>query len=188
MLRIGRVANLIDGSVAIWLLLALGLDALGGRPPPGGGFDAVVVPGAGVRPGGHPSTNLRLRTRRAVDLWWEGQAPRLALTGGEGDWPPAESEVARRLAVGWGVPDHVLVLEARSRNTEENARELHALLGDARILVVTDRYHVLRCQRVFGRYFDEVHAVGVRAPWGLRAHGALREVLALAWYAARGNL
>lgn len=123
-----------------------------------------------------------------MELWAEGRGRRLALTGGVGDWPPAEAIVARELALGWGVPPASIVLEDRSTSTEENAREIRAILGDARILVVTDRFHVVRCERVFGRYFREVDAVGVSPPLPTRTYGALREVLAVAYYGALGRL
>jgi uncharacterized SAM-binding protein YcdF (DUF218 family) len=56
------------------------------------------------------------------------------------------------------------------------------------VLVVTDGYHTLRARRVFARHFAAADATGVTpAPWP-RVRGATREVLALAWYGARGRL
>ena len=151
-----------------WGGAAAGLDLYGGRAVPAGGWDAIVVAGAGVMPGGVPSDALVARTRRAVDLFDEGRAP--------------------ILAEAWGVPAPAIVTEDVSTSTEENARELAAVLGPARILVVTDRYHVLRCERVFARYFPEVGGVGVTSPPRVRARGALREVLAVGLYAVTGRL
>lgn len=173
---------------AAWVGLALLLDLYGGRTPPAGPYDAIVVAGAGVMPGGVPSDVLVARTRRAVDLYEAGLAPRLALTGGIGDWGPAESVVAARLAEGWGVPADAIVREEGSTNTEENAAELRRAVGDLSVLVVTDRYHVLRCERVFGRYFARVEVTGAVSPLRLRIRGALREVPAIAWYTMRGRM
>jgi len=147
-----------------------------------------VVAGAGVRPGGVPSGPLVRRTRRGAELVLGDAAPTLALTGGVGDWGPAESLVAARLAREIGVPDDRIVVETTSTSTEGNARAIREVLGDARILVVTDRFHALRCERVFGRYFEEVDVVGVRSGPGPRVWGAIREVAAVAWYGARGRL
>lgn len=118
----------------------------------------------------------------------DGLAPTLALTGGVGDWGPAEALVAANLARDAGVPDTAIVMETTSRNTEQNALHIQRILGDARVLVVTDRYHAFRCGRVFGRYFDDVETVGVvGTPWP-RAWGAVREVAAVAWYGLTGRL
>ncbi len=51
------------------------------------------------------------------------------------------------------------------------------------MLVVTDAYHVLRSELIYGRYFEDAAVVGL--PIGKTpalASGALREVPALLWY------
>ena len=53
---------------------------------------------------------------------------------------------------------------------------------------MTDRFHVLRCRRVFGRHFAVADAVGVESPAWVRVRGSLREVLAIAWHGLRGRL
>ncbi len=184
----GWVGATIGLSVSLWIVAAIGRDIGGGDTIAEDRYDAVVVAGAGVLAGGVPSGPLIRRTQRAVELWSEGHSATLALTGGVGDWPRAEAVVARDLALRWGVPAEAIVIEARSTSTEENARELSKILGQARILVVTDRFHVVRCRRVFGRYFREVEVIGVLPPWPTRIHGALREVLAVSYYGALGRL
>lgn len=179
---------MIDGVVASWMLTAVLLDQIGAAPPSADSFDAIVVAGAGVKEGGHPSPALFHRTRMGADLWHEGVAPILALTGGVGDWPPAESAVAATLARAWGVPADAIVTEDRSTSTEGNAVEALHELGDINVLVVTDRYHVLRCRRVFARHFSHVDGIGAITPLRVRARGALREVLAVTLYAVTGRL
>ena len=109
-------------------------------------------------------------------------------TGGVGVTPPAEAVVAAELARSLGVPPDALLTEATSTSTEENAREAAAVLGGGRVLVVSDSYHVFRCERVFARYFDEVRGAGSLSPVRARSRGSLREVLAVGWYAVRGRL
>ncbi|MEO0603575.1 MAG: YdcF family protein [Myxococcota bacterium] len=174
--------------LGLWLAAAAGLDATAHSTPVGTDYDAVVVAGAGVRPGGVPSGTLIRRTERGADLVLAGVAPVLALTGGVGDWGPAESVVARTIAEARGVPTGRIVLETQSTNTEGNARIIREVLGDVRVLVVTDRFHTYRCGRVFGRYFVDVDVVGVSGPPAPRVWGAVREVAAVAWYAWTGRL
>ena len=138
---------------------------------------------------GQHDAALQRRTTLAVRLWRQGRAPVLLLTGGVGDHPPSEARAAADFAHRLGVPRDALILEDRSTSTEENAR----FAADAaprlrRILVVSDAFHVFRVERVFGRYFDEVVGVGSVGLLGPRAKGALREVLAVAFYGASGRL
>lgn len=167
-----------------WCLLALVVDAKGLRTTPNGTYDAIVVAGCRVLPGGQPSGSLARRVTRAVELWRQGLAPTIAMTGGVGTWPPSEAAVAANLARSLGVPDCALILEERSTSTLENARFLRKLVGYERIIVVTDSYHVRRCEWFFGKYFREVRGVAVVSPFFDRAKGAFREVIAYACYVA----
>lgn len=183
----GRLA--LGGSL-VWIVLALGLDRYGqARPAPEGRWDAIVVLGCRVYPDGRPSVALSRRVRAAAELYAAGRAETIVLTGGVGDSGFTEAEVAAELAESLGVPRTALVLEGRSTSTEENAEFAAALIEGRRVVVVTDAYHVVRSERVFGRYFDEVSMVGTVSPrWWPRSRGALREVVAIAGYAVRGRL
>jgi uncharacterized SAM-binding protein YcdF (DUF218 family) len=171
-----------------WFGTAWGLDTWGRTRTPRGAYDAVVVAGCRVYADGSPSPALAWRVRTAVDLWERGVAPRLVFTGGVGTFPPSEAAAAAALAASLGVPRSAIVIEDRSTSTEENARNAADKLDAARIVVVTDAYHVFRARRVFARYFAEVDAVGSTYGKWSRVRGALREVLAIGGYAARGRL
>ncbi len=166
----------------IWVAAAVGLDVSGHRQDPGGQWDAIVVAGCKVNPDGRASPSLVRRTTRAVSLWQAGRAPIIVLTGGSGKWPPTEAEAAAVVARSLGVPDRNLILESRSIDTAENARFASQLTPAKRIIVVTDTYHVCRCEWFFRRYFHTVVGVGVVSPSVHRAVGAFREAIAVAYY------
>ena len=170
----------------IWCGLAIVVDHLGRRPQPSGTYDAIVVAGCRVLPNGQPSQSLTRRVTQAAEFWRQGLAPKLALTGGKGKWGSSEAEASANLARELGVPDSALVLEGRSTSTLENARFLRKLSDFQRILIVTDTYHVRRCEWFFGKYFGEVHGYGVVSPFWDRSKGAFREVLAFVAYVATG--
>ncbi len=70
----------------------------------------------------------------AAQLYHQGKAEHLLLSGGRIDWissgaPPAEDMAA--LLEMLGVPRQALWLESQSRNTYENARNARALPGAA---------------------------------------------------------
>ncbi len=173
-----------------WAAMAWGLHRYGLRQHPADQqWDAIVVLGCRVFPDGVPSFALSTRVSLAVRLFEQGRAPVIVLTGGVGEAGVAEAEVAASLAEAQGVPRSALVLESRSTSTEQNAQFAAQATPARRVLVVTDAYHVLRSERVFGRYFDRVRGVGTINPrvWP-RVRGALREVIAIAGYAVQGRL
>ncbi|MEM6782343.1 MAG: YdcF family protein [Bacteroidota bacterium] len=122
---------------------------------------AIVVLGGGTQPLDPPRLTAEVsdggdRVLYAARLWREGAAPLVVVSGGggligaQGMQPEAASMGALlRFA---GVPDSVLVAEATSRNTYENAVEAKRLL-DARgitdVVLVTSAFHMPRAVRVF---------------------------------------
>jgi uncharacterized SAM-binding protein YcdF (DUF218 family) len=171
-------------SVAAALLVGRGLE-----PPPPGPYDAIVVAGCRVLPGGRPSRALARRAELALDLFRDGHAPRVVFTGGVGQHGPSEASVAAAHAVERGLPAHALLLEERSTSTRQNAEHAARLLGPgARVLVVTDAYHVFRARRVFARSFARAEAAGVPPVEEALAVALPRELLAVMIYALRGDL
>tara|TARA_B100001750_G_C15334568_1_gene509069 strand:- start:96 stop:713 length:618 start_codon:yes stop_codon:yes gene_type:complete len=152
-------------------------------------YDAIVVAGCAVRPDGTPSPALANRTAHAVALHRRGLAPKVVFTGGVGTHAPSEAEAASRHAIALGLPADAVLLEAKSTSTEENARFAAEILGaEARVLVVSDAYHVFRCERVFGRYFEGARGSGSLGRRSARLQGAFREVVAVAAYGVLGRL
>jgi uncharacterized SAM-binding protein YcdF (DUF218 family) len=165
----------------LWLGAAVALDWFGRMHAASGRWDAILVPGCRVWRGGVPSKALRRRVERAVELHKKGHAPEIVFTGGIGDHAPAEAVAAAKYAQELGITASVIRMEPRSKNTLENARYARELIGDRRILVVTDAYHVLRCKLIFERYFSSVMLVGVPLGKLPPFTDSMREVLAFVW-------
>lgn len=96
-----------------------------------------------------------------------------------------EAEIMRRLAVAAEVPPAALIVEPRSRNTLENARETAEILrarGLSFVLIVSDRVHLPRAALLFRRAGLRIAGWAAAAPPSLprEAALALREALALA--------
>ncbi|ULA61757.1 MAG: YdcF family protein [Nitrospira sp.] len=121
-------------------------------------FDAVVVLSGSVlqkgslRPADEPGETSRQRTACGAELWQQGLAPKLFLTGGDAtvirNGPPISREM-KRWALRLGVPESVIQLEEQSRTTYENAVQTKAILGPGRILLVTAAYHLPRAVGLF---------------------------------------
>jgi uncharacterized SAM-binding protein YcdF (DUF218 family) len=128
-------------------------------------YDAVIVLGGVVDgPATRASGEVELdrsveRLLRAWELLRAGRARAVLLSGGvvvpqPGDVP--EGDLLAALLARWGIPPAQIVVEARSRNTRENAIEssrVAAARGWRTLLVVTSAAHMPRalgCFRAVG--------------------------------------
>lgn len=120
---------------------------------------AIVVLGGGLRPPGRDGSVLDLqagvdRVHEAARLYHAGRAPLVVLSGGSDKSISVMSEAAAMAGVlrELGVPESVLLLEERSRNTRENARFTADMLAERDIrdiLLVTSALHMPRAKSLF---------------------------------------
>lgn len=109
-------------------------------------FECGVVFGAAVHKGNRAGPGIARRVRTAVRLYHEGVIERLYMTGGVGDGNSvSEAEVMRDVALQLGVDDRDIVLEKKSRTTEQNIAFTKPLLEGCKGTVgISDRYHLRR--------------------------------------------
>jgi len=121
-------------------------------------FDAIVVLGGGVdekgslRPTTEPSSYSRNRTTCGVDLYQQGYATTLVLTGGDArifGTGPQEAVEMKRWAIRLGVPESATKIDTEARNTYENATGTKRLIGSASILLVSSASHLPRAVPMF---------------------------------------
>ena len=117
-----------------------------GRADHARAVDAIVVMGA-AQYDGRPSPQLAARLDHAVELWNDGRAPLVVVTGGnqEGD-RFTEASASAEYLVDRGVPASSIVQEDAGSNTFESLERARSLVDDSvvNVLVVTDPYHALR--------------------------------------------
>ena len=114
--------------------------------------DAIVVLGAPLGPGDLLTPILDERVAAAVELWRRGGAPRIVVTGGvTRDATRAEAAVMADALVAAGVPGGAIAIEPEAQSTEANARLTAALLGRARVWIVTQPFHGRRAAYLFAR-------------------------------------
>ncbi len=108
--------------------------------------DAIVVMGA-AQYDGRPSPQLAARLDQTVELWNDGLAPVVVVTGGnqEGD-RFTEASTSAAYLVERGVPEAAIVQEDAGSTTFESLSRARSLVDDSvqTVLVVTDPYHALR--------------------------------------------
>jgi uncharacterized SAM-binding protein YcdF (DUF218 family) len=109
--------------------------------------DAIVVLGA-AQYNGRPSPVFRARLDHALQLYREGLAPRLVVTGGVGRGDTmSEATVARHYLLNRKVPASAVVSEPQGRSTEASMTAVAAWLQGEhlnRVILVSDPFHMFR--------------------------------------------
>jgi len=112
---------------------------------------AIVVLGA-AQYNGSPSPDLAARLQHALELYREGVAPTIVVTGGRepGD-PYTEAEASADWLAARGVPQSVILREVDGRDTWESLDATAAFLHARRIqsvVLVSDPYHEERVKLI----------------------------------------
>jgi len=113
--------------------------------------DAIIVLGA-AQYDCEPSPVLRRRLDHAHELYDDGVAPRIVVTGGKqaGDRCTEAAAAANYLRAA-GVPDGDILPEVRGTSTWESIAASANFLGDDgwdRVVLVTDGYHAFRVRAI----------------------------------------
>ena len=130
--------------------------------------EVLVVLGGGTEPASPPRTTVEIngagdRVLYAAELYKEGKAPFILLSGGDIEWlssgstTPAEDMAT--LLMQMGVPESALWLETESKNTYENALYAKEFLEEQdinQILLITSAMHMPRAVALFEKQGFEV--------------------------------
>ena len=139
----------------------------------------IMVLGAGVYSDGTPTPMLRNRLDTAVALYKAGAAPKLLLTGDNGQMEYNEVVVMLSYAVEKGVPEKDIFLDHAGFSTYESVYRAKEVFQVKRAIVVTQTYHLFRA--LYGCNSMKIEALGAGADQeeyvGAGAR-ELREVLA----------
>jgi uncharacterized SAM-binding protein YcdF (DUF218 family) len=185
--RVGLVMGLI------WLLFTIALmvyvHAWGIAQQPNSQADMIIVLGAGVDPNGTAGFALTRRTRLGAELYAQGSAPLVMCTGAiPYNRPVSEASACREVLLTNGVPTDAILLEERSRSTEENALYAKEILTQNNLnsaIVVTDSFHAFRSRFLFEAMGINV-SMAVVPPNSIRnpvtyLMSLMRESVALQW-------
>ena len=106
--------------------------------------DAIVVLGASVLPDGTPSGILEDRLDDAVQLYFAGAAPKIIMSGDNGDASYNECWAMKSYAVAQGVPSEDVFCDHAGFSTYETMYRARHVFGAERIVVATQTYHLYR--------------------------------------------
>jgi uncharacterized SAM-binding protein YcdF (DUF218 family) len=153
----------------------------------------AVVLGAQVLSGGRPSGTLKARARHAARLYVAGKVELVIPTGGVGEYPPSEAEVAAKILREAGVPGEAILSEGEAKNTRESAQLVAAMVrerGIQNVVLVTDPLHCVRTVGAFRAegvlaWVSPVYSSPIWRRPAPRRGQFLREVAAVIWYRIR---
>lgn len=154
--------------VALAMLLLAGVLTIGGimaaiyaqaRDDEARQVDAIVVMGA-AQYNGRPSPVLAARLDHALELYDQGYAPTIIVTGGkmEGD-AYTEAGAGEQYLLDRGVPQHAILQEDRGEDTWQSMQAVGKIAegrGIRTALIVSDGFHLFRSERM-------AEAVGLEA-------------------------
>ena len=149
--------------------------------------DVVVVFGARAHGDGRLSDALEDRVRTACELYHNGLARRLVMSGGPGDGAIHETEAMRYYAIQHGVRAEHIFVDEWGLNTEATVRNTVPLFREwkvGRVLAVSHFYHLPRIKLSYQRAGLEVCTVPARQKYFLSQipYNMAREVAAFWTY------
>ncbi len=122
--------------------------------------DVAIVLGAGVT-GDKPSPVFQERINHGIWLYENGYVKTLIMTGGYGEGATcSEARAALGYAVGRGIPREAILIDEKSRITQENlyyAKQLMEEYGMKDALIVSDPLHMKRAMEMAEDYGIEAY-------------------------------
>lgn len=130
--------------------------------------DVIIVPGRGVYPDGSLFKDSQARVQKAVELYKQGTAPKIIMSGGVSNHvgnkaETIEAKAMKKYAVVLGVEAADVLEESESANTIGNAYFSKKVYcepnGWSDILIVASREHMKRVRYVFKKTFGDAYTL-----------------------------
>ena len=109
-----------------------------------GNFDAVLVLGAGIKSDGTPSDILRDRLLTAIELYNNGIADTIILSGDRSGEDYDEVKAMERFCIDSGIPSDAIIRDNAGYSTYESVYNTKKNTDFKKIVVVTQTYHLYR--------------------------------------------
>jgi len=146
--------------------------------------DAIIVLGHSIDNELNPSPWLSARLDMAINLYTQGYADIIIVSGGIGPTDPTPVALPMKTyLVDRGVPSSSILMEINSNNTYQNFKYSRVLAdgyGVDSIIIVTNGFHMYRSMLLASHFFDDISVAANDADFGLAKFFAyLREPLSI---------
>ena len=142
-------------------------------------IDCVIVLGCGVDSNGNPSWMLQDRLKRGIDLYKQGTANKILMSGDHGRKSYDEVNTMKQVAIDAGVPSSDIFMDHAGFSTYDSIYRAKEIFEADSVIIVSQNYHLYRAL-----YISEklgIKAYGVNADYriyGGEKYRETREVLA----------
>ena len=181
--RLFLLGGLLIGVISFVWIETLVLQAA--RPDSVVNAKYAVVLGAGLR-GDQPSQTLKNRLDKGVEYLRENPEAKIVAAGGVGAAATlSEAEVMKRYLTAQGIAETRVLLEDKSRTTDENLKFTKALIIAREgmpahsIVVITSDYHLYRAKKIAAKYYPQVQGLAAESALMLKINYAIREYFAV---------
>ena len=141
--------------------------------------DCIIVLGCLVKDNGNPSDMLSDRLERGIDLYKNGAAPKIIMSGDHGKTDYDEVNEMKQIAIDAGIPSSDVFMDHAGFSTYESIYRAKEIFEADKIIIVTQEYHLYRALYIAEKL--GIEAYGVNADYHTyrgQVNRDVREVLA----------
>ena len=141
--------------------------------------DCILVLGCRVKENGEPSAMLYDRLKRGIELYEQGVAPKIIMSGDHGTKEYDEVNTMKDVAVATGVPSRDVFMDHAGFSTYESVYRAKEIFKAEKIIIVTQDYHLYRALFIAKQLGIEAYGVNAdyRSYLG-QSKREIREILA----------
>jgi vancomycin permeability regulator SanA len=141
-------------------------------------YDCILVLGAGIW-GDKPSPMLQDRLDEAINLYNEGVAPKIIMSGDNGQEGYDEVNVMKDYAIEKGIPSEDIFMDHAGFSTYESIYRAKEIFKVKKALIVTQKYHLYRALHIANKLDLKADGIGSDPrKYSGQLFRELREVLA----------
>jgi len=108
------------------------------------GADCILVLGAGLKADGTPNHMLQDRLDKGIELYKAGAAPKLLLSGDNGQEEYDEVNAMKEYTLNAGVPSEDIFMDHAGFSTYESMYRARDIFLVEKVIIITQRYHQYR--------------------------------------------
>ncbi len=143
------------------------------------GADCILVLGAGLRPDGTPNYMLKDRLDKGIELYRAGVAPKLLLSGDNGQEEYDEVNAMKEYALNAGVPSEDIFLDHAGFSTYESMYRARDIFLVKKAIIITQQYHQYRAiYTARGLGMESWGVIPVSRTYAGQKYRDIREILA----------
>lgn len=141
--------------------------------------DCIIVLGCQVKDNGNPSDMLADRLTRGIELYKQGAAPKIIMSGDHGQKEYDEVNTMKQVAIDADVPSNDIFMDHAGFSTYESVYRAKEIFEADKLIIVSQEYHLYRALYIAKQLGIEAYGVNsdYHTYWG-QSNREAREILA----------